>query len=128
MDHLERMLLSPDDLSNLNMLIVEYDTAQKGTKEQLSSVVTGHMRELRSGLEALERAQSALASFETRFSSIEALCAECASLVQTEQGIRNLGAVHTNLRQTLNSAETVATLPRQAADAEELLTSLTTHL
>lgn len=124
-DHLERMLLTPDDLSNLSMLLVEYETERKGTKDQLSSVLTGHMRELRHGLEALERAQDALASFETRFASIEALCAECASLVQMKPGIRSLGAVHTNLRQTLNSAEAVATLPRQAADAEKLLMSTT---
>jgi exocyst complex component 3 len=79
------------------------------------------MNDLHSGLDGLDRAQDALAAFESRFASIEALCAECASLVDAKDSIRRLGAVHSNVRQTLHSAETVATLPRQAAEAESLL-------
>ena len=80
------------------------------------------MSELRGGLDALDHAQDALRAFEMHFASIEALCAECSSLVDSNDSIRRLGAVHSNLRQTLHSAEAIATLPRQAADAEKLLT------
>ncbi len=122
-EHLERLLHTSDNLRNLGILLEEYEADRHTTKEQLSSALAAHMNDLRSGLDGLDRAQDALAAFESRFASIEALCAECASLVDAKDSIRRLGAVHSNVRQTLHSAETVATLPRQAAEAEKILTT-----
>lgn len=120
-EHLERLLHTSENLRNLSLLLEEYESERHATKEQLSSALAAHMNDLRSGLDGLDRAQDALAAFESRFASIEALCAECASLVDAKESIRRLGAVHSNVRQTLHSAETVATLPRQAAEAEKIL-------
>jgi len=120
-ENLERLLHTSDNLRNLSLYLEECESERHATKEQLSSALAAHMNDLRSGLDGLDRAQDALAAFESRFTSIEALCAECASLVDAKDSIRRLGAVHSNVRQTLHSAETVATLPRQAEEAENTL-------
>ena len=123
-DHLERLLHNPDSLHSIHSLIDTYTANRTTTKEQLNTALTSHMAELRSGLESLEQSREALKSFETRFASIEALCAECSSLVPArEESMRRLGAVHSSLRHTIQAADTVASLPRQAADAERILST-----
>ena len=52
---------------------------------------------------------------------INALCAECSSLIENHEKIQLLSMVHYNLGKTLEDVENIAALPAEAAAAEAML-------
>lgn len=97
------------------------DSAAQATKAALSSAVGAQVESIRGGLELLRGGGAAAAALQADFASIDALCVECSSLIQSHNKIRELGRLHANLHATLRAAERIAALPREAAAAQRLL-------
>ena len=88
---------------------------------QLTAAVASQVETTKSGLDMLHRAHGALLKMRENFALINSLCTECQSLIDCDDKIQLLSAVHHNLRKTLQDVENIAALPVEAAEAEELL-------
>ena len=53
--------------------------------------------------------------------NIDKLCSECAQLVQHQDKIQALSAVHYNLGKTLQDVQNIVALPLEAQEAESML-------
>jgi exocyst complex component 3 len=120
-DLVSRLLQAPEDLKMVAAYRDDYVKQRAASKEELQGALSAQMQEIRAGIGDLGSAQKALAKFEHSFASIEVLCNECEDLLRCHESIRRLAVVHSNLRQTLQSADVIANLPRRAAEAERLL-------
>ncbi|RMZ56271.1 hypothetical protein APUTEX25_002461, partial [Auxenochlorella protothecoides] len=117
----QRLLQHPDDLKKLPALRQEYLMRQQGNKAALSSAVAAQIEATRGGVEMLNTALAAIQALRSDFATIEALCTESASLIQSHDKIQLLSAVHGNLHSTLKDVENIVALPREAAAAQQLL-------
>lgn len=63
--------------------------------------VAAQVESTRSGLAMLQAAQAAIEKLRNDFEAIDALCRECASLIQSHDKIQLLSEVHFNIQQTL---------------------------
>lgn len=87
----------------------------------MRTVFTANTEQLSLGLENLRKAKLALGKFQKSLQSVETICSESSNLVSTDNGLRELAVMHSNLKETLKSAETVAGLPDAAEKGEKML-------
>lgn len=80
-----------------------------------------HVENIHAGLENLSRSQKALAAFAQVFAAIEALCQACGQLGDGNNSIGRLARAHSNIMQSLTACESVSSLPKQAAEAQNLI-------
>ncbi len=120
-EEVERLLQRPEDLQRLDALQAEAAARRAANTAQLSAALAAQIDLTCEGLEALERARGALRRLQAGLARIDALCEECAALIDCHEKVRRLAGVHHNLRRALRDAEAIAALPGMARDAEELL-------
>lgn len=76
-------------------------TPAQSTKSALNVAVAAQVESTRSGLAMLQAAQASIEKLRDDFEAIDALCRECASLIQSHDKIQLLSEVHFNIQQTL---------------------------
>eukprot|EP00890_Picochlorum_soloecismus_P002571 jgi/Picsp_1/3314/NSC_06153-R1_exocyst complex component 3-like len=125
-EKLASALSSADDLEKLNLLKDEYASRRQVASRSLRTSFGTSTTKLSTGLDSLRRARVTVSKLRGVLQSIDGICCESSSLARessslTEDNLRRLARVHSNLQDTLASTEMIANLPDSASRAEKML-------
>ena len=120
---LSSLLLNDEDLARLPELQREVERKQEGAAKEFQAASRQQRRSNEAALAGLKQARGALAKFNSLFGEIRELCDTPGASEATydSQLLRRLAMVHSNVKETYRSTESVAGLPEAAGKAEEMI-------
>lgn len=120
---LSSLLLNDEDLARLPELQREVERKQEGAAKEFQAASRQQRRSNEAALAGLKQARGALAKFNSLFGEIRELCDTSGASEATydSQLLWRLAMVHSNVKETYRSTESVAGLPEAAGKAEEMI-------